>query len=58
MNALKKIWMGVRHFRALRMAAASAVRLAEGDDVASALGGLTDEERETIPAYEALQFHR
>lgn len=51
MNALKKIWMGVRHFRTLRMAAASAVRLADGDDVATALGGLTDEETAALVSW-------
>ena len=39
-----KIWKAMRHPGTVRMAVANAVRLAEGDDIMKAVGGLTDEE--------------
>ena len=39
-----KIWKAMRHPGTVRMAVANAVRMAEGDDVVKAVGGLTDEE--------------
>ena len=39
-----KIWKAMRHPGTVRMAVANAVRMAEGDDIMKAVGGLTDEE--------------
>ena len=39
-----KIWKAMKHHGTVRMAVANAVRMAEGDDIAQAVGGLTDEE--------------
>ena len=39
-----KIWKAMKHPGTVRMAVANAVRMAEGDDIAQAVGGLTDEE--------------
>ena len=39
-----KIWKAMRHPGVVRMAVANAVRMAEGDDIMKAVGGLTDEE--------------
>lgn len=44
MNMLKKITSMIRYRREVRMALSSAVRIAEGDENAAILGGLTDEE--------------
>ena len=44
MNMLREVWMLLKHRREVRMAVSSALRLAEGDANAAALGGLTDEE--------------
>ena len=41
---IRKIWKTMRHPGTVRMAMANAVRMAEGDEIADAVGGLTDEE--------------
>lgn len=44
MRRIGKLWRVLAHPRLLRMALSSAVRMADGDTVACAIGGLTDEE--------------
>ena len=48
MNMLRKVGLLLKHRREVRMAVSSALRLAEGDANAAALGGLTDEEMRAV----------
>lgn len=50
---IKKLFLLLKHRREVRMAISSALRLAEGDANAAALGGLTDEEMRAACAWAA-----
>ena len=46
-----RLFLLLKHRREVRMAVSSALRLAEGDANAAALGGLTDEEMSAVCAW-------